>query len=75
VWAEAVEQVTPSPLPLTSPLVTALAETGTLDRIPLVGVAQNRAVRRVLDVTRVRSRFSDHREVAQVLRPLGDANG
>jgi hypothetical protein len=54
--------------------VTALAEALTLDRVHLVGVAQNRAVRRVVEVTRVRGPFSDHRDVAEVLRTL-DAGG
>ena len=53
-----------------SMLVTALAEASGIDRVHLVGVANNDYVRRVLDITGVRERFADHEDLDGLLRAL-----
>ncbi|QJY47773.1 STAS domain-containing protein [Pseudonocardia broussonetiae] len=59
--------VTSMASPGISMLVTALAEAQGVDRVHLVGVANNDHVRRVLDITGVRERFADHDDMDGLL--------
>ena len=51
-------------------LVTALAEAPHPDRVHLLGVAGNRVVRRILQLTRVGERFAEHDDLDALLREL-----